>query len=79
MSSDLEKIFITFEYPDDIDDREIDKWPPFNITLKSNGKMTTYDYQGAFVVMLIQQAINNLFAVVDIIDQFGFVEFDKED
>lgn len=78
MSSEEDRVFITIEYPDDIED-EPESLPPFQITLKSHGKMTTMTYQGDFVTMLLQQSIQNLFSVTYIIDQFGFVPFFADD
>jgi hypothetical protein len=66
-------VFVTFEYDDDFDNV-----PPgevtFRVTLKGNGTLLTNDYKGDFAGSIIQNNIQGLFALLNILDQFGYIE-----
>lgn len=68
---DDNRVNVIIEYPD-----EINRKTKFFVTLKSNDTIETNEYSGDLTNALIHAKIEELFGMLNLIDNFGFVELD---
>lgn len=69
--SESNQVNVIVEYPDTIDHHT-----KFMVTLKTADEINTNEYNGDLINALIHMKIEELFALLNIIDSFGFVEVD---